>query len=136
MRGVSMRTIRAHACVSYLCSRSFLAILCDKMIPGEGSSCAMVLASEAPPPMELPLVYVLSADEKEKVEAFINRTDFEMPVCMTDFYVFTSVRPHCHWCPALEGPKDEHGEKNECVRPCQKACTTTRARIDISPLLN
>ena len=112
--------------------RKFPSSSFEKMaVPGE-----LPGASPAPPPMESPFVYVLSAAEKENLDAFINQANFEMPICMTDFSVFAMSGRHCYWCPALAGPKDEHGKNVECVLPCQKACTIARGRIDISLLQN
>ena len=127
------------ACISNFGSRSFPSSSFEKMtVPGEllGASCPSEFASPAPPPMKLPLIYTLSEDEMDTLKSFISQTDSEIPICMTSCSPFTTVRPHCYWCPALAGPKDVHGKKIECLRPCQKACTTARARIDISLLLN
>ena len=128
--------ICVRACISNLGSSGFLALLGDKMMLGESNSLAVVSASDSPPPMESPFVYVLSAAEKENLDAFISQANFEMPICMTDFSVFAMSGRHCYWCPALAGPKDEHGKNVECVLPCQKACTIARGRIDISLLQN
>ena len=121
-----------------LSQSNFLPSRNKMTLPGtlSGGSCASEYASPAPPTLKAPLVYNLSADDKEKLQAFIHRTNFEMPICMADLYVFTSVRPHCYWCPALAGPKDEYEKRNTCDRPCQKACTTARVRIPISLLQN
>ena len=84
-------------------------------------------------PMKVRVRHYLSHAEQEKLKAFIRQTNLEMPVCMDSWSAFTTRPPHCHWCPARNGSKNEAGEKNECVRPCQKACTTCRNISHLPP---
>ena len=66
----------------------------------------------------------LEGELKDKLEKFINGMKLDVPPCMDCCAPFLTTIPHCWWCKAAEGAKND-GENNICNAPCGRALLRT-----------